>query len=109
MRRICCARFDVCLVPTARLALNIPVGLAADRLKDGPRPLLIGGGLLAAAGTAACGLATDVNQLLAARLIAGAGNAAYLGSAQIYLAGELSTPTTRTQAAGQIAPKPVAS
>ena len=84
----------------ARFALNVPVGLAADRLQGGLRSLLIGGGLLAAAGTAACGLATDTNELLVARLFAGAGNAAYMGAAQIYLSGELSTPSTRARVLG---------
>lgn len=84
----------------ARLALNVPVGLAADRLEQGPVPLLIGGGLIAAAGTAACGLASDTNELLAARLLAGAGNATYLGATQTLLGGELSTPATRARVLG---------
>ncbi|KAL1518955.1 hypothetical protein AB1Y20_003225 [Prymnesium parvum] len=84
----------------ARLLLNVPVGLAADRLHDGTRPLLVGGGLVTGLGTAACGVATDTSELLAARLVAGAGNACYLGAAQIHLSGELSTPATRARVLG---------
>lgn len=81
----------------ARLALNLPVGLASDRI--GRVPLLVAGAALNAAGCALCGLATDATQLLTARAIAGAGNAAYLGSAQVYL-NDLTTPGARARTLG---------
>ena len=67
----------------ARLALNVPVGLAADSV--GRKPLLVGGALLNAAGHAASALAPDATSFAAARFVAGAGSAAYLGTAQVYL------------------------
>ena len=67
----------------ARLALNIPVGILCDRA--GRMPLLVGGAALNAVGCALCGMAMDATQLLAARAVAGAGSAAYLGTVQVYL------------------------
>ena len=67
----------------ARLVLNVPLGLLSDRY--GRRPLLWGGALLCAVGMGGSGLATTVEELLLWRLLAGAGNAAYLGGAQMYL------------------------
>lgn len=67
----------------SRLALNIPIGLAADRF--GRKPVLVGGAVVSAIGMAGSGLATDMNWFTASRVVAGAGNAAYLGTAQVYL------------------------
>ncbi|KAJ8598460.1 hypothetical protein CTAYLR_006865 [Chrysophaeum taylorii] len=68
----------------SRLALNVPVGIAADRF--GRKACLVGGALINAVGMAASGFAPDMTWFTAARVIAGAGNSLYLGSAQVYLA-----------------------
>ncbi|KAJ1460591.1 major facilitator superfamily domain-containing protein [Pelagophyceae sp. CCMP2097] len=67
----------------ARLVANVPVGLAAD--KFGRKPLLIVGAFLSAVGTLASAFAPEIGSFVAARAVAGLGNAAYLGTAQIYL------------------------
>ncbi|KAJ1460590.1 major facilitator superfamily domain-containing protein [Pelagophyceae sp. CCMP2097] len=67
----------------ARLAANVPVGLAAD--KFGRKPLLVVGAGLSAAGTLATALAPEMNSFICARAVVGLGNAAYLGAAQVYL------------------------
>ncbi len=76
----------------ARLVLNVPLGIVADRY--GRRVLLVAGPLVNAAGMAGSGWATSVPELVLWRLIAGAGNAAYLGGAQMYL-NDVSTPENR--------------
>ena len=76
----------------ARLVLNVPLGIVADR--HGRRVLLVVGPLVNAAGMAGSGWATSVPELVAWRLIAGAGNAAYLGGAQMYL-NDICTPANR--------------
>lgn len=67
----------------ARLVLNIPAGLLADRM--GRRVLLVGGPLITAAGMIGSGLAPTIWILLGWRLVAGAGSALYMTGAQIYL------------------------
>lgn len=67
----------------ARLVLNIPAGIWADRA--GRRALLIGGPLITAVGMIGSGLAPTIWVLLAWRLVAGAGSALYMTGAQIYL------------------------
>lgn len=67
----------------ARLVLNIPAGIWADR--GGRRSLLIGGPLVTGVGMIGSGLAPTIWVLLAWRLVAGAGSALYMTGAQIYL------------------------
>jgi len=67
----------------ARLVLNIPIGILADRY--GRKPLLVAGPLISAVGMVGSGLSSSIPELLFWRIIAGAGNAAYLGGAQLYL------------------------
>lgn len=67
----------------ARLVLNIPAGIWADR--RGRRFLLIGGPLVTSIGMIGSGLAPSIWALLAWRLVAGAGSALYMTGAQIYL------------------------
>jgi MFS family permease len=67
----------------ARLLLNIPAGLWADR--RGRRFLLVGGPLVTAIGMIGSGLAPSIWVLLGWRLVAGAGSALYMTGAQIYL------------------------
>jgi MFS family permease len=67
----------------ARLLLNVPAGLWADRA--GRRVLLIGGPLITAIGMIGSGLAPTIWVLLLWRLVAGAGSALYMTGAQIYL------------------------
>ena len=81
----------------ARLALNVPVGLASDRI--GRKPLLVGGALVNAAGHAASAVAPDAATFAVARFIAGAGNAAYLGTAQVYLS-DVAAPKQRGRVLG---------
>ncbi len=67
----------------ARLVLNIPAGALAERY--GRRLLLVGGPLVTAVGMIGSGAAQDIGQLLAWRLVAGAGSALYMTGAQIYV------------------------
>jgi MFS transporter, DHA1 family, multidrug resistance protein len=67
----------------ARLLLNIPAGLWADR--RGRRFLLVGGPLVTAVGMVGSGLSPSIWVLLIWRLVAGAGSALYMTGAQIYL------------------------
>ncbi len=67
----------------ARLVLNIPAGILADRF--GRRVLLVGGPLITALGMVGSGLAPSIWVLLAWRVVAGAGSALYMTGAQIYL------------------------
>lgn len=67
----------------ARLALNIPAGIWADR--RGRRFLLVGGPLITSVGMIGSGLAPSIWVLLAWRVVAGAGSALYMTGAQIYL------------------------
>ena len=76
----------------ARLVLNVPMGIAADRY--GRRFLLVSGPFIAALGMLGSGFAADLPSLVAWRFVAGAGSAIYATGAQIYLA-DISTPQTR--------------
>ena len=67
----------------ARLLLNIPAGLWADRA--GRRFLLVSGPLITSIGMIGSGLAPNIWALLGWRLAAGAGSALYMTGAQIYL------------------------
>lgn len=67
----------------ARLLLNIPAGIWADR--RGRRFLLVGGPLVTAIGMVGSGLAPSIWVLLGWRFVAGAGSALYMTGAQIYL------------------------
>lgn len=78
----------------ARLVLNIPLGLAADRY--GRRLLLVGGPLVTTVGMVGSGLAPNIWVLLASRFVAGAGSAMYMTCAQIYLA-DIATPANRAR------------
>lgn len=81
----------------ARLILNVPLGLLSDRY--GRRILLVGGPLVTAIGMFGSGLAENIEQLLAWRLIAGAGSAMYMTAAMIYIA-DISTPENRARFIG---------
>lgn len=81
----------------ARLILNVPLGLLADRL--GRRVLLVSGPLVTAAGMVGSGLAPGIVQLLLWRFVAGAGSAMYMTAAQIYLV-DISTPANRARFLG---------
>jgi len=67
----------------ARLILNIPAGLIADRF--GRRILLIGGPILTSIGMFGSGFAGDIWSLLVWRFVAGAGSAFFMSGALIYL------------------------
>lgn len=67
----------------ARLLLNIPAGIWADR--RGRRFLLVGGPVVTAIGMIGSGLAPSIWVLLGWRFVAGAGSALYMTGAQIYL------------------------
>jgi MFS family permease len=81
----------------ARLLLNVPLGLLADR--RGRRILLAFGPLVTGLGMVGSGLAVGITDLLAWRFVAGAGSAMYMTGAQIYLA-DISTPATRARVMG---------
>jgi MFS transporter, DHA1 family, multidrug resistance protein len=67
----------------ARLILNLPAGLIADRY--GRRVLLIGGPLITSIGMIGSGFADTIWTLLVWRFVAGAGSAFYMSGALIYL------------------------
>ena len=67
----------------ARLILNVPAGLIADRF--GRRILLVGGPILTSIGMFGSGFANDISSLLMWRFVAGAGSAFYMSGALIYL------------------------
>ncbi|MGE3857192.1 MAG: MFS transporter [Dehalococcoidia bacterium] len=81
----------------ARLVLNIPMGIAADRY--GRRLLLVSGPIIGAVGMIGSGLSGSLPELLAWRFIAGAGSAIYATGAQVFLA-DVSTPQTRARYLG---------
>lgn len=68
---------------TARLILNVPAGLIADRF--GRRWLLVGGPIITSIGMFGSGFAGDIWTLLVWRFIAGAGSALYMSGALVYL------------------------
>ena len=67
----------------ARLILNVPAGLIADRF--GRRILLVGGPILTSIGMFGSGFANSISSLLIWRFVAGAGSAFYMSGALIYL------------------------
>ena len=81
----------------ARLVLNVPVSIGADRF--GRKPLLVAGPLINSVGMLGCGTASCIEELVAWRLVAGAGNSAYLGAAQLWLS-DIATPETRARIIG---------
>ena len=81
----------------ARLILNVPMGIAADRY--GRRLLLVSGPIIGAVGMIGSGFAGSLPELLAWRFIAGAGSAIYATGAQVFLA-DVSTPDTRARYLG---------
>ncbi len=78
----------------ARLVLNIPLGIVADRW--GRRPLLIGGPAVVAVGTLGSALAPGIGELVAWRFVAGAGSAMYMTAALVYLT-DIATPANRAR------------
>ena len=81
----------------ARLLLNVPLGIFADRF--GRRALLVAGPGVGALGMIGSGLARDIPELLVWRFVAGAGSAMYMTAAEIYLA-DVSTPANRARVMG---------
>ena len=81
----------------ARMILNTPLGLLADR--RGRRPLLVGGPLVLAIGMAGSGLAPNVGVLIAWRFVSGIGSAMYMTGAMIYLA-DIAGPDQRARYLG---------
>ena len=83
----------------ARVALNIPMGRAADKI--GRKPLMVGGQVLTAAASIATGLCASLPALLACRLMLGCGSSAALAGSGAYMA-DLTTrvPTQRAKIIG---------
>lgn len=73
----------VTIFAVARLIVNIPAGMIADRF--GRRVILIGGPLITAVGMIGSGLADNIWTLLVWRFVAGAGSAFYMSGAMVYL------------------------
>ncbi len=67
----------------ARLIVNIPAGMLADRF--GRRVILVGGPIITAVGMIGSGFADNIWTLLAWRFVAGAGSAFYMSGAMVYL------------------------
>ena len=78
----------------ARLILNIPAGMIADRY--GRRVLLVGGPVLTSIGMFGSAQAHTIWELLAWRFVAGAGSAFYMSGALIYLI-DIASPEVRTR------------
>ena len=81
----------------ARLCVNLPAGLLADR--RGRRPLLWGGPAILAAASVAAALADDFALLLVCRFVQGVGSGLYMTGAMIAIA-DLSTPDNRGRRLG---------
>mmetsp|Transcript_7489 Transcript_7489/g.21172 ORF Transcript_7489/g.21172 Transcript_7489/m.21172 type:complete len:598 (-) Transcript_7489:525-2318(-) len=73
----------------ARLVLNLPSGVVADKI--GRRPLLIVGPAITAVGMVGSGLAGTFPELLAWRFLTGMGSAMQMAGSQLYLADVSST------------------
>lgn len=73
----------VTVFAVARLIVNIPAGMIADRF--GRRVILIGGPAITAVGMIGSGFADDIYTLLVWRFVAGAGSAFYMSGAMVYL------------------------
>lgn len=81
----------------ARVVLNTPLGLLADR--RGRRPLLVFGPVLVSAGMLGSALAPSLVVLSLWRLVAGAGSAMYMTGAMIYIA-DIAAPDQRARYIG---------
>jgi len=81
----------------ARMVLNTPLGLVADR--KGRRPLLVGGPVVLAIGMAGSGFAPNVGVLIGWRFVSGVGSAMYMTGAMIYLA-DIAGPEQRARYLG---------
>ncbi len=81
----------------ARVVLNTPLGLLADR--RGRRPLLVFGPVLVSAGMLGSALAPSLLVLSLWRLVAGAGSAMYMTGAMIYIA-DIAAPDQRARYIG---------
>lgn len=73
----------VTVFAVARLIVNIPAGMIADRF--GRRVILIGGPAITAIGMIGSGFADSIWTLLIWRFVAGAGSAFYMSGAMVYL------------------------
>lgn len=73
----------VTVFAVARLIVNIPAGLIADRF--GRRVILVGGPAITAVGMIGSGFADTIWTLLIWRFVAGAGSAFYMSGAMVYL------------------------
>ena len=78
----------------ARLIVNIPAGLIADRF--GRRVLLVGGPVITSIGMFGSGQADDIWELLVWRFLAGGGSAFFMSGAMIYLI-DIAPPASRTR------------
>lgn len=81
----------------ARLVLNVPCGVIADR--HGRKPLIVAGPLITAVGMLGSAACTGLPELFFWRFIAGAGSAVYMAGAQALLA-DASTPANRARVLG---------
>ena len=81
----------------ARLVLNLPSGVVADRI--GRRPLLIVGPAITAVGMVGSGLAGSFPELLAWRFLTGMGSAMQMSGSQLYLA-DVSSSANRARMLG---------
>lgn len=79
---------------TARLILNVPAGMIADRY--GRRWLLVGGPAITSIGMFGSGYAGDIWTLLAWRFVAGAGSALFMSGALVYLI-DIARPEQRSR------------
>lgn len=82
------------LFALARLVLNVPLGVFSDR--HGRRMLLVWGPVVTAAGMIGSGLAQNIEHLLVARAVAGAGSAMYMVASLTYLA-DIATKQNRAR------------
>ena len=82
----------VAIYGLARFCLAMPAGQLSDRL--GRRPTLALGGLVSAAGSVWCALATGYPEFIVARFVAGAGAGLVLTTGQVVLA-DITTPERR--------------
>ncbi len=81
----------------ARLLLNLPCGLLADRF--GRLPLMVAGPLVMAVGMAGSGLSESFPELLAWRFVTGAGSAMQMSGSQLFVA-DVSTSSNRAKMLG---------
>lgn len=73
----------------ARLVLNLPSGMLADRI--GRRPLLVVGPVITSIGMIGSGFAWSFHELLAWRFLTGVGSAMQMSGSQLFLADSSST------------------